>query len=130
MIQYWEKISKIAATSVVILALVGCASSGNQTLKIVSEPLERAPLALSAPEPVKLSNITWRIITPENANAVWSEMQLGNQELALVALTIQGYQQLILDLEALRAFIANQRFVILQYQEYYESPQPPKNNKK
>ena len=130
MIQYWEKISKIAAASVVILALVGCASSGNQTLKIVSEPLERAPLALSAPEPVKLSGITWRIITPENANAVWSEMQLGNQELALVALTIQGYQQLILDLEALRAFIANQRFVILQYQEYYESPQPPKNNKK
>jgi hypothetical protein len=126
----WLKLWNVVAASALVLALSGCAGTTERPIKIISEPLERAPLALTPPAPVSFAPLTWRVVTPENVQEVWAEMTLANQNAVLIALTLDGYQQLMLDAEQIRAFVANQRFIILRYQEYYEPKTPPKNNKK
>jgi hypothetical protein len=80
---------------------------------------------------VVFAPLTWRVITPDNIDAVWAELKAQNQELVLVSLTAGGYQQLSVDFADIRAFISNQRFIILRYQEYYEpvANSKSKNNK-
>jgi hypothetical protein len=129
MMKNWLKLWNVVAASVLVIAIGGCAGTAERPIKIVSEPLKRAPLALEAPKPLAFSPLIWRVVTPENASAVWAEMQASDQKMLLIALTLEGYQQLMLDQEEIRSFVSNQRFIILRYQDYYEPKTTPKNKK-
>jgi hypothetical protein len=120
MIKKWLKIYPVVAIST--LALSGCAFLGGaeKPISIMAAPVERLPLALAPPSPIKFAPLEWRVVTPENIDRVWEQLRAQKQDLVLFALTDTGYQQLSLDFAEIRAFISNQKFIILKYQEYYE----------
>jgi hypothetical protein len=105
-----------------LLTLTGCAFFGKPTqpVTVLAKPVQKLPLNLAAPRPLAFVPLTWRVITPDNIDSVWAELRSQKQDPVLFALTPGGYQQLSLDIAEIRAFISNQRFIILRYQDYYE----------
>jgi hypothetical protein len=82
--------------------------------------VERTPLRLVDPAPVRGRELEWIIITPENAESVWQRLRESNTDMVLFALTDDGYETLSLTMAELRNFIAQQRAILGRYREYYE----------
>jgi hypothetical protein len=105
--------------------LAGCASFGlfgsrEKPITVSTVPLEKTPLALPDPAPLKSKPIQWVVITPANADVVWERMAQDDEDVVVFALTADGYQQLAVTIAELRNLIATQRVIIQKYREYYE----------
>lgn len=96
-------------------------------IEIQTKQVERTPLNIADPTPLKGREIKWVVITPQNAEQVWQKLTQENTDLVLFALTDDGYESLAITMAELRNFIAQQRTIILQYKNYYE---PPKSSEK
>lgn len=110
-----------------LLNLQGCALLAWQAIKpieVQKKAVERTPLNLPDPQPIRPSNPNWIVITPANAEKVWSELKQKNTDLVLFALTDDGYEELAVDMATIRNFIAQQREIIAKYREYYEPKKP------
>jgi hypothetical protein len=83
-------------------------------------PLEKTPLALPDPAPLRTKPIEWVIITPDNVETVWRRIAENDDDVVVFALTADGYQQLAVTIAELRNLIATQRVMIQKYREYYE----------
>jgi hypothetical protein len=117
----------ILITSLLLLTnLGGCASWGLfgkrvEPITVSTVPLEKTPLALPDPAPLKSKPIRWVVITPANAEAVWERLAQDDDDVVVFALTADGYQQLAVTIAELRNLIATQRVIIQKYREYYET---------
>ena len=103
--------------------LQGCALLGWKALEgieIKKKAVDRTPLNLADPQPLKPTAPQWRVITPENQAQVFAELKSKNIDLVLFALTDDGYEELSVDIAQIRALIAQQRDIIVKYREYYE----------
>lgn len=109
-------------SSVVLLAvtLAGCAS----TEKLVVQPqiVERPKLEVPSPAPVNQLPFEWVIITKENAEQKFKEIESRGGVVTLMALTPQGYQNLSMNVSELRRYIQQQQAVIAALKRYYEAP--------
>ena len=116
----------ILITSLLLLTnLGGCASWGLfgkrvEPITVSTVPLEKTPLALPDPAPLKSKPIRWVVITPANVEAVWERLAQDDDDVVVFALTSDGYQQLAVTIAELRNLIATQRVIIQKYREYYE----------
>jgi hypothetical protein len=113
----------ILAIIVVSMNLQGCALLAWNAIKpveIQKKAVERTPLNLADPQPLKPSVPQWIIITPENQTQVFADLKAKNIDIVLFALTDDGYEELATDIAQIRAFIAQQREIIIKYREYYE----------
>lgn len=113
----------ILAIIVVSMNLQGCALLAWNAIKpveIQKKAVERTPLNLADPQPLKPSVPQWIIITPENQAQVFADLKAKNIDIVLFALTDDGYEELATDIAQIRAFIAQQREIIIKYREYYE----------
>lgn len=68
----------------------------------------------------------WIVVTPENVNEVFKQLEEKNTDLVLFAITDDGYEMLASDMVLLRNYIAQQRLIIMKYKDYYE-PEKNKN---
>lgn len=119
------RIQTISLALVTSLLLTGCASFnlfGNRVkpVEIQTKAVERTPLNLDAPAPLKSKPVEWILITPQNAEEVWAKLREKNADLVLFGLTDDGYEELAMTIAELRNYIAAQRQVIVKYKEYYE----------
>jgi len=116
----------ILITSLLLLTnLGGCASWGLfgkrvEPITVSTVPLEKTPLALPDPAPLRSKPIQWVVITPGNVDAVWERLAQDDDDVVVFALTADGYQQLAVTIAELRNLIATQRVIIQKYREYYE----------
>ena len=69
----------------------------------------------------------WIVVTPENVNEVFKQLEEKNTDLVLFAITDDGYEKLASDMVLLRNYIAQQRLIIMKYKDYYE-PEKDKND--
>lgn len=123
--------SIIAIVSAAIM-LQGCAMFGWDSvspIEIRKRAQERTPLNLADPKPLKPTAPEWVVVTPENQAKVFADLKTKNMDLVLFALTDDGYEELAIDMAEIRAFIAQQREIIIKYREYYE-PRKPEAEKK
>ena len=110
--------------------LQGCAFLGwkaVESIEINKKAVDRTPLNLQDPQPLKPTVPQWRVITPENQAQVFAELKAKNIDQVLFALTDDGYEELAVDIAQIRALIAQQRDIIVKYREYYE---PKKTDEK
>lgn len=113
------------------LSISGCAFTNPfkstpqvERIEVVKKPLEKTPLNLSEPTPLKTRTPKWIVITPENAGDVWKRLKEQNVDIVLFALTDEGYEELAITMAELRNFIAQQRSIIIKYKDYYEPKKP------
>lgn len=110
---------------ILTLSLSGCASfslfgDAPKPLEVRTKAEERTKLGLSAPEPLNLKSPRWIIITKENQEQVWKDLDDDQVDPVLFGLSDQGYETLSIMIAELRNYINTQRLVIEQYKKYYE----------
>ena len=125
MVKIEEKIMKkmIILLPLLALFLVGCA--GN---KVKSEPKvviqkvieKKLPLNIANPEPLQLEHIEWVIVTRDNIDEVWAQIEANNKGVALFALRHGDYERLALNIADIRKLIGEYVIILKQYKEYYE----------
>ena len=116
-------ISLLLATS---LSGCGTFSFGGKVkpIEVVTKAQEKTPLDIPMPESLRLKPIEWTLVTPGNAEEVFSKLEKSGENLVLFTLTDDGYQQLAITIAELRNYINTQRNIILKYKEYYEPKKP------
>lgn len=95
-----------------------------KAVEIQSKPVEKTPLNLPEPPPLKVREIKFIIITPENAEQVFADLKAKGDDTVLFGLTDTGYEGLALTIAEIRNLLAQQRSVIIKYKEYYEPKKP------
>jgi hypothetical protein len=119
------KLSKLFIPILLLPLLSGCASFSLfgkrvQPVEVKTVAVERTPLNLRDPAPLEPRVPQWIIITPENADKIWADLEAKKSNLVLIALTDRGYEELAVTMVEIRNFINMQRQIIIKYREYYE----------
>ena len=93
-----------------------------EPVEVKTKAVERTRLNLADPPPLQAREIKWVIITKDNAEKVFAELEKSGVDIVLFGLTDEGYEQLAMTMAELRNHIATQRSIIIKYKEYYEPP--------
>ena len=110
-----------------VLALTGCASMPD-VITYKSEPVDRPALVLPDTVELELRNADWEIITEENAEILWKELQESGEPIVIYALTTEGYEALSLNMADVIKLLSQQKAVIEAYKEYYEQTEKSIDN--
>lgn len=117
---------KILSTIIISSFLLqGCSWSFFDTvepIQVQTQAVEKTPLDLKEPKPLKPRKVEWFIVTPENFDEVFAELKGKKFDVVLYGLTDDGYQSLSMNLAELRTFIIHQQKIITAYKDYYEPP--------
>lgn len=115
-----------------VASLTGCASlwpwghEDPKPITVINKPLEKTPLNMTVPEPLRLKPMQWIVVTPQNAEQIFRQLESRGQDPVLFAITDDGYMSLAESMAEVRNFMNTQRTIIIEYKKYYESPQDPK----
>lgn len=99
------------------LLLAGCSTP--EVVEITTSPIDKPELVLPQAQELNLRDVTWIVITPENIDEVWKELQDTGTTVVLFALTDQGYENVSLNLNDIRSYIQQQQAIIAAYNRYY-----------
>ena len=105
------------------LFLVGCASNKVQPepkVVIQKEIEKKLPLNIADPLPLDLQEIEWVIVTRDNIEEMWAEIEGANEGVALFALRDGDYERLALNIADIRAVIGEYVIILKRYRQYYE----------
>ena len=105
------------------LFLVGCAGTKVQPepkVVIQKEIEKKLPLNIADPLPLELQEIQWVIVTRDNIEEVWAEIEGDNEGVALFALRHGDYERLALNIADIRAVIGEYVIILKRYRQYYE----------
>jgi hypothetical protein len=114
-----NKMKNILLLIVLAMFLTSCSKSV-QEIQVTTVEVSKTPLTLPNPDPLKLQDIEWIIITKENANEIFERIKSAGGEYALFAVEDTGYEKLQINYTDIRNKLAEQRQLLLAYREYYE----------
>lgn len=117
----------IFTIAVLLVILMGC-SSKPQRIEISASPIEKPKLVLPEAAQLRLKDLEWIIITEENAEQVFADLQKGKKDPILIGLTDDGYETLSLNMSDIMALIQQQRAIIAAYKGYYEESEQALEN--
>jgi len=105
---------------ILALPIVLAACGGQST--VVSRPVlhERAPFVPPAITPAQQQPIEWVVVTRDNSQDKFRELEARTGSSTVFALSPQGYQNLSLNVAELRRYIEQQNSVISAMRKYYE----------
>jgi hypothetical protein len=79
------------------------------------------PLNLEDPAPIKMLKIDWVVVTRENFDKVFADLEKKGIDPVIIGLTDEGYQTLSVNTAQTRKYIILQKEVTKKYREYYEA---------
>lgn len=112
--------SIVSALGCLTLLLVSACSKPVQQIQVSAKPVDKPELVLPYADPVKMRDVQWIIITPDNYEKVFSDLSKKGGPVVLFALTDKGYENISLNLSDIRAFIQQQKAIIAAYEGYYK----------
>ena len=113
----------IILLSLLAVFLTSCGSSV-QEIQVTTVEVSKTPLNLQNPDPLKLQDVEWIIITKDNANEIFERIKSAGGEYALFAVEDTGYEKLQINFTDIRNKLAEQTQLLLAYREYYEPSEP------
>ena len=84
-------------------------------------PVERPQLDLPPPPSVLLEMVKFRVIHKHNADKFFNNPDTAGKDTVVVALSVQDYKKMALNLAKLKAYIKSQQKIISLYKKYYEA---------
>lgn len=82
---------------------------------------EKVQLNLPNPNPISTLDLKWIVITKDNADNVFDNLESSNIDQVLIGLTDEEYQNLSLNMAEIKKYLLQQKFIIESYKEYYEN---------
>ena len=77
-------------------------------------------MELVQPAPIKANKIKWVIITKDNYETIFKELEKNNHDVVLFGLTDDSYKKLSLNFAEIFKYISTQKIIIQSYKNYYE----------
>ncbi len=112
-------ILSVLVSLILITSLTSC--SGVKTLEIFKTEVEREKLNLDKPTPLELENLTWIIITSNNAEEVFKKLEEQGIDPVLWGLTDKDFELLAKNFARIRNQLKITNDLLDQYKEYYET---------
>jgi predicted ArsR family transcriptional regulator len=106
----------------VLLSLSACGGSP-KVLEVSAKPIEMPKLNLPRADVLDLTSanpVKWHVVTLKNYKEVFAKIKKSGRPMTLFALTDKGYASLGLQLSDIRAFIEQQKSIIIAYESYYK----------
>ena len=103
-----------------LISLTGCSSIPG-FVQVDTQPVERPPLVLPVPDTITAKPVKWIVVTPDNAEEVFKDLQSSNTSVVLFAVTDEGYENLSLNIAELMKLVKQQKAIIAAYKNYYET---------
>jgi len=100
-------------------------------VEIKTVAVKRAPLNLKTDYPMELEDLDWVIVTRDNQEEVFKELESKNTTPVIIGLTDKGYENLSVNNAKILSLIQIYKKLIESYKKYYESPDkedPPQAN--
>ena len=127
----WDKIKNTDWVIVLLVIVIclgismlsGCSIFSKREPEIVvkTKLVERTPLNLEQPAPLRLKSPQWVIVTEANIEELIEERQSNPEDfVAFYGLDETGYKQLAITMQELLRLVQEQRLIIAKYKEYYE----------
>ena len=87
---------------------------------------------MSKVDTLKLDEVTWVVVTPENIDQIFRDLETKNFDIVLFALTDDGYENISVNIAKIKKMVLQQKAVIAAYKRYYEtqSSEIEKHNQK
>ena len=116
--------------STLVLSLAACSSV--RRIEVATAPLERIPLTLPDIDTLTLDEVNWIVITPENIDQIFRDLETKNFDIVLFALTDNGYENISVNIAKIKKMVLQQKALIAAYKRYYEtqSSEIEKHNQK
>lgn len=104
--------------SLTALLLAACAKT--PTNVVDSNPIERPRLIVPSVDRFDSRTVKWIVITPENVDQVFADLQDSGSSIVLFALTDTGYENISLNIADIAKLVKQQQSIIAAYRQYYE----------
>ena len=108
----------LAGTLAVVLS--GCSATQQKKVDYSAEPVERPLLVLPESEITNMKEVDYLVVTEENIDEVWRELEASGKPVVLFALTQEGYEALALNNAEVVRYLSEQKAILIAYKEYYE----------
>ena len=113
-----NSIGNVLGFGLVLMLLSSCGIPNINPIQITSAPVERPPLVLPPVDTLSMRPVEWTIVTRDNVDEVFAQLEASGQNLALFALTDEGYENLGLNFSDIRQLVQQQRAIIVAYENY------------
>ena len=110
----------VAVPLIVCMLLSGCSIGGEKKIKIFSVEEPRAKLDYPMPTASELEQLTWIIITSENAEEVFAKLEAAGIDPVLFGITDKDYQVLARNFAQIRQKLQETNNLLEEYKKYYE----------
>lgn len=100
--------------------LVSGCSSMPQRIEVSAKPVDKPQLILPDAQKLNLRDVEFVLITRENAEEVFAELERSRKDPVLIGLTDDGYETLSLNLSDVMALLQQQKAIIAAYKRYYQ----------
>ena len=90
-------------------------------IEVSAKPVDKPELVLPNADVLRMKDVEWILITPENFEAKVAELSKNGRPVVFFALTDKGYENLSLNFSSIRAFIQQQKAIIIAYENYYKN---------
>ena len=114
-VKSWEKLATVLAALVIFLS--GCSLKPEPEIKVVTQVQKVTVPIVARPKPINLSDTQVYVVNKDNLESFIAEFKEQNGELAFVALSIDTYENLALNVSELRRYINQQKEIIIYYEK-------------
>lgn len=103
-----------------ILFGISACSQPVKEIQVSTKPIDKPELTLPYADQIKTRDVEWIIVTADNYEKVFADLERNGQDVVLFALTDKGYENIALNLSDIRAYIQQQQAIIVAYEGYYK----------
>ena len=101
-----------------VLLISGCATP-TKPIEISTSPVQKPELVLPQADAIVNRPVQWIVITPENYEQVFADLEKSGQDVVLFGITAKGYENLALNANDIRTYMQQQNAIIVAYKNYY-----------
>jgi hypothetical protein len=104
-----------------IAVFVSACTAPVEEIKVRAEPVDKPTLVLPATGELNARPVVWVVITPENIQEKWAELEAQGETLVFFALSSSGYENVSYNLNDVRSYVESQQATIVAYRSYYNA---------
>jgi hypothetical protein len=115
-------IQNVLGSLILLSILSGCAKTPEPPItEISAKPVEKPTISVPGADEVNLRNVEWIVVTPENIDEKFAELEKRGAPVSLFAVTGKGYENLSLNLNDMRSQVEQLNAIIVVYERYYNA---------